>query len=117
MRERSPAEQQTRNGRPVLEILQEMLAHVREIVRSEILLLALNVRENLTARKRAALTIVLGNVLILYGGVFIFLGLVYALSTVWPAWLAAMAVGGVVAVGGGVLLALGVKKIKNPKST
>jgi hypothetical protein len=55
--------------------------------------------------------------LILYGGVFIFLGLVYALSTVWPAWLAAMAVGGVVAVGGGVLLALGVKKIKNPKST
>jgi hypothetical protein len=94
-----------------------MAGHLGEIVRSEILLLTLNFRKSVAARKRAALTIVLGNVLILYGGVFIFLGLVYALSTVWPAWLAAMAVGGVVAVGGGVLLALGVKKIKNPKST
>jgi hypothetical protein len=118
MSERSVAErQQGRNGRPVLEILQEMAGHLGEIVRSEILLLTLNFRKSVAARKRAALTIVLGNVLILYGGAFLLLGLVYALSMIWPSWLAAIGVGILTAVAGGVLLTLGVKGIKNPKST
>jgi hypothetical protein len=105
------------NARPVVEILQEMIEHVREIVRSEILLVKLNVRENIATRKRAALSMIVGNILMLFGGVFVLLGLVYAISTVWPPWLAAIVVGVAAGVVGGVVFAVGLRNLKNPKST
>jgi hypothetical protein len=52
---------------------------------------------------------------LLYGGAFLLLGVVYALSTVWPAWLAAIVVGAAVGIIGITVLARGVHKIKSPK--
>ena len=105
------------NGRPIVAIFREMISHVAEIVRSEILLVSLEVREEIAERKRAAISIAVANVFILYGGAFLFLGLIYALSTVLPAWLAAVTVGAALAIIGTVVLANGIKKLKNPKST
>jgi len=105
------------NGRPIVAIFREMISHVSEIVRSEILLVSLEVREEIAERKRAAISIAVANMLIFYGGAFLLLGLVYALSTVWPAWLSAVSVGAALAIVGSVILANGIKKLKNPKST
>ena len=105
------------NGRPIVAIFREMISHVSEIVRSEILLVSLEVREEIADRKRAAISIAVANMLIFYGGAFLLLGLVYALSTVWPAWLSALSVGAALAIAGSVILANGIKKLKSPKST
>jgi uncharacterized membrane protein YqjE len=105
------------NGRPLVAIFRDMVSHVSEIVRAEILLVTLEFREEIAERKNAAISIAVANVLILYGGAFLLLGLVYALSTIWPSWLSAVAVGAVVSIIGCVVLATGIKKIKNPKST
>lgn len=105
------------NGRPIVAIFREMISHVSEIVRAEILLASLEIREEIAERKRAAISIAVANILIFYGGAFLLLGLVYALSTVWPAWLSAVSVGAVLAIVGSVTLASGIKKLKNPKST
>lgn len=105
------------NGRPIVAIFREMISHVSEIVRSEILLVSLEVRGEIAERKRAAISIAVANLLIFYGGAFLLLGLVYALSTVWPAWLSAVAVGATLAIAGSVILSNGIRKLKNPKST
>jgi hypothetical protein len=105
------------NGRPIVAIFREMISHVSEIVRSEILLVSLEVREEIANRKKAAISIAVANMLIFYGGAFLLLGLVYALSTVWPAWLSAVSVGAALAIVGSAILANGIKKLKNPKST
>jgi len=105
------------NGRPIVAIFREMVAHLSEIVRSEILLVSLEAKSEIAERKNAAISIVVANMLLLYAGGFVLLGAVYALSTVWPAWLSAISVGAAVGLIGAVLLSRGVKSIKNPKST
>jgi uncharacterized membrane protein YqjE len=103
------------NSRPVVTILREMISHLGEIVRAEVQLVSLEVRQDIAARKSAAVSIVVANVFLLYGGAFLLLGLVYALSTVWPAWLAAIVVGAAVGIIGVAVLARGVQKIKSPR--
>lgn len=103
------------NGRPIVTILKEMISHLGEIVRAEVQLVSLEVRQDIASRKSAAISIVLANVLILYGGAFLLLGLVYALSTAWPPWVSAMVVGATVGIIGVVVLATGVQKIKSPR--
>jgi hypothetical protein len=103
------------NGRPVVTILREMISHLGELVRAEVQLVSLEVRQDIAAKKSAAVSIVVANVLLLYGGAFLLLGVVYALSTVWPAWLAAIVVGAAVGIIGITVLARGVHKIKSPK--
>jgi uncharacterized membrane protein YqjE len=105
------------NGRPIGAIFRDMVGHISEIVRSEILLVQIEVREEIAERKNAAISIAVANMLLLYGGAFLLLALVYALSTIWPAWLSALTVGAALAIIGGLLLANGIKKLKNPKST
>lgn len=105
------------NGRPLVAIFRDMVGHVSEIVRSEILLVTLEFREELLQRKNAAIAIAVAGLLLLYGGAFVLLGVVYALSMVWPTWLSALVVGAVIAIVGSLVLASGIKRIKSPKST
>jgi hypothetical protein len=111
------AEEMPANGRPIVAIFREMISHVSEIVRSEILLVTLEVREEIAERKTAVISIIVAGMFILYGGAFLFLGLLYALSTVLSAWLAAVTVGAALAIIGTVVLANGIKKLKSPRST
>src|SRR5262245_53077130 len=94
-------------SRPVVTIISEMIGHLGKLVRAEVQLVSLEVRQDIAARKSAAISIVVANVLLLYGGAFLLLGLVYALSTVLPAWLAAIVVGAVLGIIGVAVLASG----------
>lgn len=103
------------NGRPVAAILREMISHLGDLVRAEVRLVSLEARQEIAAKKSAAISIVVANVLVLYGVAFLLLGLVYALSMIWPPWLAAVVVGLVLGIVGIVLLAAGIQKIKSPR--
>lgn len=105
------------NGRPLGEVLKDIVGHVSEIVRSEMRLVTLELRQEVIELKAAAISIAIGNVLLLYAGLFLLLGVVYALSTVWPAWLAALVVGGGLALIGAVVLKAGIRRLKHPKKT
>jgi uncharacterized membrane protein YqjE len=103
------------NGRPIGEVFKEIVGHLAEIVRSEMRLVALELRQELVELKGAAISIAVGNVLLIYGGLFLLLGVVYALSTFWPAWVAALAVGGTLAMIGAIVLNAGIRRLKHPK--
>jgi uncharacterized membrane protein YqjE len=102
--------------RPIGEIVRDIVNHISEIVRSEFRLVSLEVRQEAAEMKTGAISIAIGNVLILYGGLFLLLALVYILSTVWPAWLASLAVGAFVTIAGAVAVKLGVNKLKGFRS-
>ena len=103
-------------GRPLAEILQEMLRHISEILHSEIRLGFITVREEVTERKTALVSLVVAHLLLAYSGAFVLLGLVYALSTVVPAWAAALIVGAVLGIIGFAVMKASVRKLVNPKA-
>jgi uncharacterized membrane protein YqjE len=105
-------EDRPNSSRSISQILQEIVGHVGEIVRSEIRLATTELRQDLTGRAKAATYLAIGSVLLFYGGGFVLLGLVYAMATAWPAWLSAMVVGAVVALLGTILFATGRGKMK-----
>jgi uncharacterized membrane protein YqjE len=100
------------NGRPIGEVLRDIVGHIAEIVRAEMRLVTVELRQEAGEFKSAAISIAIGNVLLIYGGTFLLLGLVFALALVWPAWLAALAVGGAVALIGGIVVKAGIRKLK-----
>ena len=104
------------NGRPLGEIFRDIVNHIAEIVRAEIRLASLDFRQEIVDMKTAALCIAVAALLIGYGLVFLLLSLVYALSTVWSPWLAALVVGASVAIFGSVVLGIGVGKLKRLKA-
>jgi uncharacterized membrane protein YqjE len=103
------------NGRPLGEIFRDMVGHIAEIVRAEIRLASLDFRQEIIDLRTAAVCIAVAALLIGYGVVFLLLSLVYALSTFWAPWLAALVVGAGVAIFGSVILGIGVGKLKRPK--
>ena len=99
--------------RPFSHILQEIVNHLAEIVRSEIRLARVEVRQDFAQITRAAAFLVIGGVFALYALGFVLLGVMYALGTSVAPWLSAVIVGigvGLVAV---ILLMVGRTKIKH----
>ena len=89
-----------------------------EIIRSEIRLATTEIKRDLAERAKAAIYVVIAGVLILFGGGFALLGVVYAMATIWPAWLSAIAVGAVTGIVGTALFFIGRGKMKQrPKVT
>lgn len=101
------------NGRPIRDIFQEMVKHISEIVHSEVTLISVEMEQKATQLKTPVITIAVGNVLIIYGGIFLLLSAVYALSMAWPAWLSALVVGAGIGIAGILVLATGIGKIKH----
>jgi len=112
---RDSSEDPPPNGRPLGEVLKDIFGHIAEIVRSEMRLVALELRQEVVELKAAAIAIAVGNILLIYAGLFLLLGIVYALSTIWPAWVAAVVVGGGLALIGGIVLNAGIHRLKHPK--
>ena len=100
------------SGRSIAQILQEIVSHISEIIRSEIRLATTEIKQDLAERAKAVTYVIIGGVLILYGGGFALLGVVYAMATIWPAWLSAVAVGAVTGIVGIVLFFIGRGKMK-----
>src|SRR5262245_53237956 len=98
--------------RPMSRIIEDILSHLAEIIRSELRLVQTELRQDLREVSSAGVFLAIGGVLSLYALGFLLLGGVYALSYVFPMWLAAVSVGFAVLVISLVLAGIGWSKIK-----
>jgi len=94
-------------------VLSDIVGDIQSIVRAEIRLATVEVREELTkAKQGAAMLVAAGVVLVMASGLAL-LAAVYALATVWPPWAAALAVAVAVAAAGGILAATGLRRVRD----
>jgi uncharacterized membrane protein YqjE len=78
--------------RSISVVLQDIVRDIQEIVRSEVRLAKTELHEELTKTRSASLLIALGAASGVFSMLFALLTIVYALSIVIPAWLAALCV-------------------------
>ena len=97
----------------IAELLQGIVGNVQGIIRSEVRLAKAEVREEATTAGKAAGMLAAGAVLALYAVGLLLLTFVYALNGPLPDWLAALLVFAVVAIGAGVLVKMGLERIKH----
>jgi uncharacterized membrane protein YqjE len=107
--------QHVQNGRSMGEILQDIIADVQEIVRSEFRLAKAEVQQETAKVARSGIPLIVGLLLGLYALGFILLAAVHALSIVVAAWLAALIVGFVVGVVSLILINVGRNRLKGVK--
>jgi len=103
------------NGRSIAELLQNIIADVQEIVRSEFRLAKAEVQEETAKVARSGIPLIVGLLLGLYALGFILLAAVHALSIVVAAWLAALIVGFVAGVVSLILINVGRNRLKGVK--
>ncbi|HVQ12010.1 MAG TPA: phage holin family protein, partial [Vicinamibacterales bacterium] len=92
-----------------------ILGDVQEILRSEIRLARTEVREEATRAAASALWLAAGTVIVLSSWIFLLWTGAFALSTVVPMWIATLVVAVVAvatAICGGMLIVVGVRRIK-----
>lgn len=99
------------SARTFSEILQEIAGHLAEIVRSEIRLARVEMRQDFAQVARASVFLAAGAIFALYALGFVLLGVVYALATNIDPWLAALIVGGAVGLVATILLLVGRTKL------
>jgi uncharacterized membrane protein YqjE len=103
------------NGRTMGEVLQDIVANIQEIVRSEFRLAKVEVQEETAKAVHSSIPSVIGVLLALYALGFILLAAVHALSIVVDVWLAALIVGFVLLVISMILVSVGRKRFKQVK--
>lgn len=106
-----------RDSGSIAELLQEIVGNVQNIIRSEVRLAKTEMTEEATAAGKAAGVLAGGAVLAIYAVGILLLSAVYALRGPVPDWAAALIVGLVVAAIAGVMVKMGLDRIKsvNPK--
>jgi uncharacterized membrane protein YqjE len=92
------------NERAISDVLQDIFANLQEIVRSELRLAKVEIQTEAAKAAKAGKLLAGGAVLFLYAGGLLLLAGVYALSMVLQPWLAAAAVGALLAVVAAILL-------------
>jgi uncharacterized membrane protein YqjE len=100
------------DSRSVKQILEDIVNHISDIVRSEVRLATTEVRQDLLDLAKAGLLIGIAVVLMLYGVGFVLLGGVYALQNAVSPWLAAVIVGLSVGIVAAILFVTGRKKFE-----
>jgi len=98
--------------RTVPELLGNIVDNIQQIIRSEFRLAKAELQEKASRASKPATTSGVGFLLGLYGLGFLLLAAVYALSMVMAAGLAALIVGGVLALVSVALVTSGIKKLK-----
>jgi uncharacterized membrane protein YqjE len=92
-------------------VLKDIAGNLQQIVRAEVRLAAVEIREEMAKATRAVILMIIGGLFATLALGFLLLAAVYLLSTIVQPWLAAV----LVAVGagaiGGALVALGVKQL------
>src|SRR5262245_18911092 len=79
--------------RPFSQILQDVVNHLSEIVRSEIRLARVEFRQDIAQITKASMFLVIGAVFALFALGFALLGVMYAIATNLEPWLSAVIVG------------------------
>ena len=100
------------DDRPFSQIVQDILAHLTEIVRSEVQLARTEVRADIAQVARAGVFVAIGAVFGLYALGFILLSVVHALETRLSPGLSALIVGIGVGVIAAIFLSVGRSKMK-----
>ena len=107
--------------RKVSDVLQDIVGNIQQIIRSEVVLAKVEIKEKAQRASKPAAVMATGTVLGLYGVGFLLLAAVYGLSLVVPPWLAALIVGGALAIAGGILVGKSRRALKEidpvPKNT
>ena len=106
--------------RGITDILKDAINNVHDIVRSEVLLAKIEVKEEAVKAKAAGVMFGAAALFGFLGIAFCMLCAVYALTLVVPAWAAALIVGGVSLVFGGILFLIARarwEKVKMPQKT
>jgi len=98
--------------RTVPELLGNMVDNIQQIIRSEFRLAKAELQEKASRASKPAITLGAGFLLGLYGFGFLLLAAVYALSMIMAAGLAALFVGGFLALVSIVLVTSSAKKLK-----
>ncbi len=98
--------------RSLADVFQDIVANVQDIVRSELRLASVEIRQELVKAATAGKVAAAGGVLALFALAFLLLAAVYGLALVMPPWMAALAVGIVLAIGGLILISAGSKRLK-----
>lgn len=99
-------------GRSISRIVQEMLNHLSEIIRAEFRLVQTELRQDATRMARAWIYLGAAAVMGFFTLGFFLLSAVYALSTIMPAWLAAILVGALTGIVATSLLVIGRNRLK-----
>lgn len=98
--------------RSLADVLHDIAANVQDIVRSELRLASVEIRQELAKAASAGKVAAAGGVLALFALAFLLLAAVYALALVMPQWLAALTVAIVLAIAGSILISAGSKRLK-----
>jgi uncharacterized membrane protein YqjE len=98
------------SGRSTADIVKDIVGNVQEIIRSEIRLAVVEMREKAVQAGKASALMAAGAIVGLYALAF-FLVVVYNALALWP-WLSALIVGVVLAIVAGALLWIGRNKIR-----
>jgi hypothetical protein len=99
------------DGRSIGKILQDIVNHVSDIIRSEVRLAKTEVRQDVTHYAKTSAFIAVAGVLMFYAVGFVLLSVVYALQDVMSSWSAALLVGVAVGIVAALLYLTGRKKL------
>jgi hypothetical protein len=98
--------------RPISVVLRDIVGNMQDIVRSEMRLAKTEVTDDLAKMRTGAVLTGIGVCMLLLTTGFILLAAVYALSSVVPAWAAALIVSAGAGLIAAITLGLGMKKLK-----
>jgi uncharacterized membrane protein YqjE len=98
--------------RSVTSVLQDIVGNVQAIVRSEVRLAKLEVREEAVKAKGAALLLGVGALCGAFAMLFLLWTIVYALAIAVPFWIATLIVTFLVGIAAGLTLKIGVKRLQ-----
>ena len=101
-----------RMQRSVPEVLEDIASNLAQIVQAEFRLAKTELKEGAEKVAEPVATLGAGVALAFYGLGFLLLAAVYAMSLVVAGWLAALIVGGVLAIAAGILMSAGRTKLK-----
>ena len=106
---------QMQQGRSMAEVLQDIVANIQEIFRSEFRLAKIEIQQQSARAARSAVPLIIGILLGLYALGFLLLAAVHALSIVVDPWLASLIVGAAVLTLSLSLVSIGKNRLKQVK--
>ena len=103
--------------RPFTAVLQDILGNVQEIIRAEVRLAKVEIKEEASKAFSSMVWVLVGAVCAAFATTFLLWTIVYAVGLVWPMWAATLVVAAVLGVAGAVILSSGVRQMKHVSTT
>ena len=99
--------------RSISTLLQDIVGNIQEIVRAEVNLAKAELRQEASKALSSGVWLAAGSVSGVFAALFLLTAIAFALALVMPAWAAALTVGAVLALGAGILLSVGIRRLKS----